>query len=143
MRKWLLASSQIFLMLSCVPSVTVKDGNVCSVAGKLSAGGVCAHLTTDATSDLTFLEMIDFLEAKQARDCVPVPGFPVCADDQSQGAPAHLEARGAAVVVSSDDFGELLKELKTLCRGVGDKCTFETRQKIDRLVRLIQKETSE
>lgn len=144
MRKLLLVSLPMFLTLNgCMPSVTVRNGNVCSVAGKLAAGSICAKLTDDTTGDLSFTETVDFLEPKPARECVAVTGFPVCADDQSQGSSVKLPARGAAVVMSSDDFGDVLTELKTLCRGAGDKCTFETRQKLDRLVRLFQKELSE
>lgn len=108
--------------------MTIQNANICSAAGKLSAGAICSRLTTSETNDLSFRELIDLLEAQSERTCVPVPGFPVCADDQSIGVAVKLPARGASVIISSKDFEVFITELQTACRELGSKCSYETRQ---------------
>lgn len=75
--------------------------------------------------------MVDFLEAQPARTCVPVPGLPVCADKQ-EGAQAALPARGAAIVMSSDDWGAMKTELETACRQLGKQCSYAVRRALQR-----------
>lgn len=119
-----------FLSSSCV---TVQDATTCAVAGRLSGGGLCAHMLSDSTFLLSFAEMLDFLEAHQERTCVPVPGLNVCAQDQSHGAPAKLPARGAAIVMSAEDWGEKKTELEIACRELGKRCSYAMQKAIDHL----------
>ena len=121
-------------------NILIKNATFCSVAGLLSAGGSCSHLTTSDTKDLTFVELIDMIEAQNARTCVPVPGFNICAQDQSKGELVNLPARGAALILSSDDAGTLITELATACRKLGSSCTYEMRQGIRNISRLIKRE---
>lgn len=110
--------------------MTIQNANICAAAGKLSAGGVCSRLTTSDTNDLSFSEMIDMLEAQPERTCVSVPGFNICADDQSKGTPVTLPSRGAGILMSSADFGVLITELREACRRLGGNCSYATRQVI-------------
>lgn len=127
--KLLLASLPILILTSCV---SIKNANICAAAGKLSAGGICSRLTSKETNDLTFNELIDLLEAQSERTCVPVPGFPVCADDQSNGVVTKLPARGASMIISSDDFEVLITELQQACRELGNKCSYETQKILEK-----------
>jgi len=87
-------------------------------------------MLTPATRDLTFNEFLDFLEAQPERDCVPVPSMNVCADDQTQGVRSHLPARGAAIVMSADDWGRKKTELGQACREMGASCSYSMRAAI-------------
>lgn len=118
--------------LSCT-SLEIQDANTCAPAGKLSQGGLCTHLTNNKTSLLTFNELIDFIEAQPERTCVPVPGFPVCADDQSQGVPVKMPARGAAFILSASDFGQIALELQEGCRMLGKRCSFQMQLLVEKL----------
>lgn len=111
--------------------VTIKNANICSTAGKLSAGSICSRLTTSDTNDLTFKETLDLLEAQSDRTCVAVQGFSVCSDNQNEGVPIKLPSRGAAIIMSSEDFKTLITELEMACRELGDRCTYSTAQIIN------------
>lgn len=129
-RLWLLAS---LLSLAALSScVTIRDGVTCSVAGSLSAGGICSHTETAETRILSFNEMLDFLDAAPARTCTPVPGMTVCADDQS-GAKTELPARGAAIVMSAEDWGAMKTALETACRELGSHCSNPIKAQLARL----------
>jgi len=99
-----------------------------NVPDQLSRGGIWAETNTSATGDLTFSEMIDFIEPQAERTCVPVPGFPVCADDQTQGTPVTLPARSGAIMQSTDDWGKNKTALEQLCRQAGSSCSYEAVQ---------------
>lgn len=130
--------------------VTVQDGNACSVAGKLTAGGVCAKFISDQTHLLSFSEMIDLLEAQGERTCVPVGhmsqpdkdgstqwvmDLPVCDDDQTHGTAMKLPARGASVIMPTDDFGNLKTEAEEMCRELGKRCSKAAQKVLERLSR--------
>lgn len=125
MRKLSWLSSLILLTASSC--VTIQNGNTCTVAGKLSAGGICSHITDSLTSDLSFNEMIDMIEAQPARKCVPVPGFNICADDQTKGIPLDLPLRGGAIIMPASDATLLLTELQISCRMLGKRCSYQTK----------------
>jgi hypothetical protein len=125
-----------YLALLCLINnscTIIKDARTCSVAGVLSAGGICSHMISPETNDLSFNEFLDFLSAQPERTCVPVIGMNVCADDQSQGVPVKLPARAAAIVMSSDDWGTKKTELEVACRELGSRCSYETLQFLKRL----------
>lgn len=101
---------------------TIHNSTQCSVAGSITAGGICSHLLTTDTLDLTEREFIDMIKAQPDRVCVPVKGLNICSDDQSSGLAIHLPARGASILMFSDEWGEMKTELAMLCRMAGRKC---------------------
>lgn len=123
-----------FLFSGCVTE-QIQDARTCAVAGDIRAGGLCSHLIGSDTNDLTFQEMLDFLTPQKARHCVPVPGMTVCSEDQSKGAPVDLPARGAAIVISSADAYTMLTEVAVMCRMLGKRCSYATKQVINNLLR--------
>lgn len=90
---------------------TVHDHRTCSVAGILSAGGICSHTLTSQTEDMTEDEFLDFLEAMPER---PDPNHP------GKTLPAHA----AAIVMSADDWNEMKTELEQACRELGSHCNY-------------------
>jgi hypothetical protein len=72
--------------------------------------------------------MLDFVSPQQARTCVPVTGMPVCADDQTTGTPVNLPARGAAIIMSDQDWGTMKTELQVACRELKSLCSYQTQQ---------------
>ncbi len=109
------------LLSSCI---TIKDARLCSVAGVTSAGAICAHTNNDLTEDLTLAELLDMLEAQPERECVPVKGMNVCKEIQI-GDKIKLPARGAALIISSEDWAEKKTEMEITCRKMGNKCKYE------------------
>ena len=69
------------------------------------------------------------LHAQPKRTCVPVPGFNICADNQTGNA-VELPERGAAIVMSSDDWGVMATELETACRLLKKVCSYQTMRAI-------------
>lgn len=108
--------------------VTINQASMCSSADNMQDGAICSRLVSADTNTLTFDEFIDMINAQAARNCAPVPGFNICADNQT-GTAASLPARGAAIVISSDDFGNILTELETMCRMLGAQCSYQTQIK--------------
>ena len=106
--------------------VSIAPYTLVSVKGDLSAGGGAAPSNTTTTEDLSFSEMLDFIDAQPARTCVPVPGLPVCADDQTKGVPVALPARGGAIMMSSKDWTQLKTELQAACRMLKSACSYQT-----------------
>lgn len=100
--------------------MTIRDGKVCSVAGTLSAGAICAHTLTSETNDLSMDEFLDFLEAEPER---PDPNNP------SQTLPAH----GAALCMSPADWNLMKTELEQACREMGTRCTLAVQKLIVQL----------
>jgi hypothetical protein len=100
--------------------VTIRDKITCSAAGKLLAGAICSHTLTSETFDLTFDELVDMLEAQPERP-----------DPKNSG--VVLPARGAAIIMSDEDFGEFKTELESACRMLGRRCSYATRQMLQRL----------
>lgn len=152
--------AQIFLLslgclgLSC-QTEQIQDAHTCAVAGVLSGGMDCSHLIGSSTSTLTFAEALDFLGPAAERTCVqvghwvntPPPADPewqidvpgVCAQDQTQGVPSKVPARGAAICMSSTDFRLVHDELATMCRLLGKRCSYATHVILEHLERLYLK----
>lgn len=143
MRLKLLCLSLFILALSSC--VTIKDAPICALAGRLSAmgGGICAHLRSPATNDLTFKELIDMLEAQPDRECIPlctvyklVSGKPVCVDFLNICAEnplpdevtVKLPARGAAIIMQDSDWNEFKTEAEIACRMLGRRCKYEFKE---------------
>jgi hypothetical protein len=112
MQRLLFLVSSALAVSACV---TVPNTKVCSVAGVISAGGICAETLTSRTSDLTMDEFLDFLEAQPER---PDP------KDPSKKLPAH----GAAVCQSSEDWNKQKTALEQACRELGKRCSYEIRR---------------
>lgn len=93
-----------FLNSSCV---TISDATFCAVAGDLSSGGICSHLLTPATSDLTEDQFLTFLEASPTK--------------------------AAAICMSAQDFGTLKTELELACRELGSSCSYQTQAVIKKM----------
>lgn len=84
-------------------------------------GMLCTHTLTEEATLLEPSEAIDFLEAQQARQCVPVAGMSVCKADQA-GESVLLPAHGAALCMSALDWAEEARELEEACRILGSSC---------------------
>lgn len=137
-------------VLATLPSlfgcVTISNTNSVSVSGKLSAGGIYAQTNSPVTGDLTFTEMMDFMEPQPERTCVPVGhwvsadgkldtalhdggGFvqdlTVCSHDQAHGPMVKLVARAGAIMQSTDDYSKNKTALEEACRELGKACTYE------------------
>ncbi len=125
------------LSLLCLASlssgcVTLRDTTQCAADGLVSVGGICTHSLSSKTAVLSPAEFIDFLESQPKRHCVPVPDFNICSDDQA-GVAVDLPARGAAIGMSSDDWGTMKTELDEACRELGPKCTLSVKALIQHL----------
>lgn len=120
------------LLLSCstVPIPNSKEG---TVAGVVQAGMDFAETNTGKIHELSMQEMFDFLEPQNARRCVPVPGFNVCADDQTQGQPVDLPARAGALCRSDDDFTAQKIAVEQACALLKNRCTPEMKEEISRV----------
>jgi hypothetical protein len=115
------------LLVSCgtiASCVTVPSTKVCAVAGKMAGGAVCAETETNVQTQLDLDELIDLLEPQEARTCVPVPGMSVCASRQV-GTPVALPKRGAALIISADDFAKIKTALEQACRELGNSCSYQ------------------
>ena len=96
------------LVLAASGCVHVQDAQTCAVAGVLSAGGICSHLLTPETSDMTFEQFVAFLEADPAT------------------------GKGAAICMSATDWNNMKTELEQACRELGNSCSLSTRRLLNK-----------
>lgn len=101
-------STYIFLISGCV---TVHNTELCSVAGRLSAGGICAEALTEKTRDMTFEEFVAFIEPASE----PSP-------------------RAGAICQTSEDYNKTATSLAQACRELGSRCSVETRELIKGMI---------
>lgn len=106
------------LISGCV--TVVPNTRACTAAGPLSAGMICAETLSDKTSELTFDEAIEFLEAQPERPDPNEPG-------------ATLPARAGAICQSADDWNKQKTALEQACRRLGRKCSYEVRSALARM----------
>jgi len=119
-----LKNSLALLALSFIGCVTVPNVTVCSVAGYLSdcastvgsTCAICAQTQTTVTSQLTFPQLLEFLEAQ--------PATPT--------APAH----GAAIIISDADWSALETALEQACRELGPDCKTEVSQALNMMFKV-------
>lgn len=131
---FILGLSVLFALSTGCDSVYIQDRVGCAFAGTFEAGAICGHMRAGDTCDLSLDEMLDFMQAQpNARLCVTKCGLPVCADDQTVGKAVNLAPRGAAIAMSSLDWGGLKTDLETACRVLGDKCSYEVKKAISTL----------
>lgn len=134
---------RLLFLVSCTLAlngcVHISDRTGCAVAGVMSAGGICAHLIDSDTNDLTFQELVDFLEPQVARKCCPVvtawdgnwkptKWMQVCSEDQTGCTPLSLPARGGAIIMSSEDWNGMKTDLEAACRELGSRCSYEVKK---------------
>lgn len=81
--------------------------------GLISRGATCAETITGVTSQLTMGQTLDALEAQ--------PGKP------------------PAIWQSADDYGEETTELQVACRILGDSCSYELKQMIEKRKDLLER----
>lgn len=91
---------------------TVRDIEGCAVAGVLAAGMDCAHTRTDEVRSMNLDETIEFLEPQEAKDGKP--------------------ERGGAICFSADDVAKNKSDLEIICRLLGDRCSYEVKQEIQK-----------
>lgn len=111
-QKHFLSLFLLALTASCA-HVTVPNISICSVAGVVEDGGVCAHTEDSTTWYLTLDQLVQMLEAQPASGTTP--------------------AHGAALIESSEDFNALYTSLKEACRILGDRCTEEMSAQIEKM----------
>lgn len=123
-----LALTSSLILISCAgPKIKSPNATPCTAAGRLWAGMDCAETNTGRISSLSYREAIDFLEPQPERECVPVPGFNVCADDQTKGVKVKLAARAGAITESDDDFTAQKNAFEQACVELKNRCTPEMR----------------
>lgn len=93
--------------------IHIQNAKVCTVAGRLSDGGICSHLLTPDTESMTFDEYLNWLE--------PQP--------EASGAPGH----GGAICMSSADWGTMKDELERACRELKGECSYEAKAQIKKM----------
>jgi len=100
------------LSVSC-SSVLIKNTELCSVAGDMSAGAICANTLEKETREMTLEEFIVFLS------------------------PNEKENKGAAICTSSHDFNEMKTSLEVACSILEDQCSYELKQTINAIKKKI------
>lgn len=96
--KSLLLSLLILATFNSCTIVRVHNIEVCTVAGILSEGMICAETLTGKTREMSFNESLDFLQA----------------DPQTK--------KGGAVCQSSSDWNSLKTSLEQACKLLSGKC---------------------
>lgn len=117
MRRLLFLGSFILTLNGCV---TVPNVRICTAAGDLTSGAICAETQTGKTSDMTLDQFIEFLEPQPERPDPDHPG-------------QTLPARGGAICQSTDDFTREKTALEKACRELGSACSMEMRAAIQSL----------
>lgn len=118
MRKSFLASLCVLALLLLDGCVTVPNTRVCTVAGEMSAGAICAETLTPSTFDLTLAEFLDMLE--------PVPDVV----DPTDPSKVLVPGRAGAMVMTADDWLKNKTALESACRELGSKCSYEVQHAI-------------
>lgn len=101
------------LTLAANGCVTIQPFTVCSVAGELANGGICASQPSGLTTDLDFDQFLNFLEAAPAT--------------------AQTPAKAAAVCMSAQDWGQMKSELEQACRELGATCSYSIKSFLAKL----------
>lgn len=96
------------LVSACGTTTQIPNTMVCTSAGSLHNGAICAETITGNTSDMTFEMFLDFLEPKEAGPFNP--------------------ARSGAICQSSADWGKQKTALEQACRAMGARCSYEIKQ---------------
>lgn len=105
-------------LLSGCAGVTTPNTRECTVAGIVQAGMDCAMTNTGEISEMTFEEMVEWLEPQPER-VDPVTG-------------KTLPARAGAVCRSDDDFTRQKIALEQACELLKSRCTPELKAAIAR-----------
>lgn len=100
------------LNVAATCSHKVRNTEVCTVAGVLSAGMDCAETQADKTRSMNLDETIEFLE-------------PQIADPKT-----GRKERAGAMCFSSDHFNTNKTDLEILCAKLGKACSLEVKQAI-------------
>jgi len=125
MQKLICLSLAVIINSGCA-SVTLPNTRYCTAAGLLRAGANCGETLTNWTGELTRREYTDFLQPQFARECAPVPGTTVCADNPPAGSPlVKFPERGGAVCESAEDWNKKKTALEQACRILGKRCPAE------------------
>lgn len=95
---------------------TVKDTEVCSVAGILAAGMDCAHTRSDETRSMNLDATIEFLEPQPERK-----------DAKGRTIPE----RAGAMCLSAEDYTKQKTDLEIICRKLGNACSYEVKKMIE------------
>lgn len=95
----------LLFALSLLNCTTIKNKEVCTVAGILSAGMDCANTLNDDERSMDLDQTIEFLEPQEKTK------------DRS--------ARAGAMCLSADHFTDMKSEVEILCRKLGNRCDYE------------------
>lgn len=87
---------------------TVRDTEVCTVAGIMAAGMDCGHTRTDETRSMNLDEALTFLEPFEGDKKNP--------------------PRAGAMCISADGYTQNKTDIETLCRMLGPKCSYEVKE---------------
>lgn len=120
------------LILSGCAGVKIPETRECVISGVVQSGFDCAMTNSGEISQLTFIEAMEWLEPQPQRECIPVPGFNVCAENPSEGEVVLLPPRGGAICRSDEDFTAQKNALEKACVLLKDRCTPEMKEALDR-----------
>lgn len=101
--KRLLWLSSFALLSASSCSVTVPNVTVCGVAGSLNDGAMCAETLTSKTTDMTFVQFLEFLEP--------------------------TDKRGGALCLSTADYAKIKTTIEQACKK-GKFCSEEIEKTI-------------
>ena len=99
--RWLSLSVSALLLSGCV---TIPPSDVCTVAGVLSAGMICANTHSGAKREMDLDASIVFLEAELPTDVTP--------------------GRAGAMCMSVSDWNGMKTALEKACRMLGTRCKY-------------------
>lgn len=95
------------ILNGCSRNVIIPDTKYCAAAGSLLAGADCFHTISDEYEHLNLDEYIAFIQATGDKP--------------------------AAISQSYEDFGKIKTTLEVMCAILGDRCTYEQKQMLQRL----------
>lgn len=94
--RYLIFFGSALLVSGCV---SVPNTTGCAVKGTLLAGAICSETNTGKTSELTFDELVEFMQPN--------------------------ENKGGAICFSSSDYQRMKTALEQACRALGNRCQYE------------------
>lgn len=112
----------LFALTALSACVTVPNTTVCTVAGTMSAGAICAETLTDHKTEMDLDTWIEFLEPQLERS------------DPSDPAKV-LPARAGALCQSAEDWNKQKTALEQACRMLGKRCSRELIAVIKKMAR--------
>lgn len=101
----------LLVLLNSCAHIEIPNTEVCTVAGKMSAGADCSMTLSDETREMNMDEFLEFLE------------------------PSEKENRGGAMCQSVSDWNKQKTALEQACEKLGKACTYEIRAVLSKVTK--------